>query len=164
MKLTSLGVLRLPVIRISLSQNSKSSIIPKAWSTRWSALPAIRQSMLARVIQHHNTLDAEEAHRAQVHHQHPARPAIQLAVQRRAQPRNSGGVDLTPDPHGDYVWVLNRSSTVLTCGITNQWPSGMIASCDGTTALSDLPTACGLVRIAGPKHTIEERGDPGAPA
>jgi hypothetical protein len=52
---------------------------------------------------------------------------------------------------------------VLTCGITNQWPSGMIASRDGTTALSDLPAAGGLVRIAGPEHTIEERGDPGAP-
>jgi transposase, IS6 family len=30
------------------------------------------------------------------------------------------------------LWVPNRSSTVLTCGITNQWPSGVIASRDGT--------------------------------
>jgi hypothetical protein len=61
------------------------------------------------------------------------------------------------------LWVPNRSSTMLTCGITGQWLSGMIASRDGTTALSDLLTACGLVRIAGPEHTIDERGDPGAP-
>jgi hypothetical protein len=53
------------------------------------------------------------------------------------------------------VWVPNRSSTAVACGVAGQWPSGMIDGRDGTTALSDLPTACSLVRIAGPGLTIE---------
>jgi hypothetical protein len=36
----------------------------------------------------------------------------------------------------------------------------MIVSRDGTTALSDLPTAYGLARSAGPEFTIEECGNP----
>jgi hypothetical protein len=64
--------------------------------------------------------------------------------------------------HQVSVWVPNRSSTAVTCGSTGHWLSGMIASRDGTTALSDLPTAYGLARSAGPEFTIEECGNPGA--
>lgn len=34
----------------------------------------------------------------------------------------------------------------MTCGITEQWPTGMVAGRDSATALSDLPAAHGLVR------------------
>jgi hypothetical protein len=33
-----------------------------------------------------------------------------------------------------WLWVPNRSSTAVTCIITGQWPSAMIAGRDGTTA------------------------------
>jgi hypothetical protein len=38
----------------------------------------------------------------------------------------------------------------------------MIAGRDGATALSDLPAARGLARVAGPEFYVEKRGDPGA--
>jgi transposase len=60
------------------------------------------------------------------------------------------------------VWVSNRSSMAVTCGIAGRWSSGMIAGRGGTTALFDLPTAGGVARSAGPEFTLEECGDPGA--
>ena len=54
-----------------------------------------------------------------------------------------------PD-HADTLWVPNRSSRAVTCVITEQWLSDMIASRDGTTALSDLPVTHGLAGTAGP--------------
>jgi hypothetical protein len=47
------------------------------------------------------------------------------------------------------LWVPNRSSTAVTCGIIGQRSSGMIAGHGVTTALSDLPPAPGLARFAG---------------
>jgi hypothetical protein len=41
---------------------------------------------------------------------------------------------------------------------------GMIANRGGTTALSDLPAAYGLARVAGLELHVEECGDPGASA
>jgi hypothetical protein len=38
---------------------------------------------------------------------------------------------------------------------------GVIAGCGNATAVSGLPAAHGLARIAGPQLPIEERGDPG---
>ncbi|MDQ3765698.1 MAG: winged helix-turn-helix domain-containing protein [Actinomycetota bacterium] len=48
------------------------------------------------------------------------------------------------------VWVPNRSSASVTCGITGRWSSGMIAARDGSTVVSDLPAAHGLAGTAGP--------------
>jgi hypothetical protein len=48
------------------------------------------------------------------------------------------------------LWVPNRSSTAVTCGIARGWSSDMIADRGSTTALSDLPAAHSLARTAGP--------------
>ena len=66
--------------------------------------------MLARVIQYHDALGAEEVDCAQVHDQQPASPAVKLAVQDRTEPRRSGTVNLTTDPDDDnaLVTVIQR--------------------------------------------------------
>jgi hypothetical protein len=45
------------------------------------------------------------------------------------------------------LWVPNRSSTVVTCGIERRWTSDMIAGRGGTTALSHLPAADDLLGL-----------------
>lgn len=45
------------------------------------------------------------------------------------------------------VWVPNRSSASLTCGIAGRWSSGMIAARGGSTVVSDLPAAHGLAGL-----------------
>jgi hypothetical protein len=51
---------------------------------------------------------------------------------------------------GRWLWVPNRSSASLTCGIAGRWSSGMIAARGGSTVVSDLPAAHGLAGTAGP--------------
>jgi hypothetical protein len=69
---------------------------------------------------------------------------------------------LTRTDHLECVWVPNWSSTAVTCGISGQWPLGMIVGRGGTTAVSNLPTSHGLAGTAGPQRPIKERGNPRA--
>jgi hypothetical protein len=62
------------------------------------------------------------------------------------------------------LWVPNRSSTVVTCGIAGRWLSCMIVGYDGAIALSGLSATGGLAGATDLEFRVEERGDPGTPA